>query len=63
MLSSWRQSGWSRCTASPSTALLLKLGPGFYDAARTVFKQVLKEYPDSARAKEARQQLEAIGGG
>jgi TolA-binding protein len=42
---------------------LLKLGPGFYDAARTVFKQVLKEYPDSARAKEAHQQLEAIGNG
>ena len=42
---------------------LLKLGPGFYDAARTVFKQVLKEYPDSARSREARQQLEAIGSG
>jgi len=42
---------------------LLKLGPGFYDAAKTVFKQVLTEYPDSARAKEARQQLEAIGSG
>jgi tol-pal system protein YbgF len=42
---------------------LLKLGPGFYDAARTVFKQVLKEYPDSSRAREARQQLEAIGTG
>jgi len=42
---------------------LLKLGPGFYDAAKTVFKQVLKEYPDSDRAREARQQLEAIGEG
>lgn len=42
---------------------LLKLGPGFYDAARTVFKQVLKDYPDSARAKEAQNQLEAIGNG
>jgi tol-pal system protein YbgF len=42
---------------------LLRLGPGFYDAARTVFKQVLKEYPDSDRAREARQQLEAIGTG
>jgi tol-pal system protein YbgF len=42
---------------------LLKLGPGFYDAARTVFKQVLKDYPDSDRAKEAHQQLEAIGSG
>ncbi len=44
-------------------ASLLKLGPGFYDAAKTVFKQVLKEYPDSTRAKEAREQLEAIGSG
>jgi tol-pal system protein YbgF len=42
---------------------LLKLGPGFYDAARTVFKQVLKEYPDSDRARQARQQLDAIGTG
>ena len=42
---------------------LLKLGPGFYDAAKTVFKQVLKEYPDSARAREASEQLEAIGSG
>lgn len=42
---------------------LLKLGPGFYDAARTVFKQVLKDYPDSERAREAHQQLEAIGSG
>jgi tol-pal system protein YbgF len=42
---------------------LLKLGPGFYDAAKTVFKQVLEEYPDSDRAREARQQLEAIGDG
>lgn len=40
---------------------LLKLGPGFYDAAKTVFQQVLNDYPDSDRAKEARQQLEAIG--
>jgi tol-pal system protein YbgF len=42
---------------------LLKLGPGFYDAAKTVFQQVLADYPDSDRAKEARQQLEAIGAG
>jgi tol-pal system protein YbgF len=42
---------------------LLKLGPGFYDAARTVFKQVLKDYPDSERAREASEQLEAIGSG
>lgn len=42
---------------------LLKLGPGFYDAARTVFKQVLEDYPDSDRAREAHEQLEAIGSG
>ena len=42
---------------------LLKLGPGFYDAAKTVFQQVLSDYPESDRAKEARQQLEAIGTG
>jgi len=42
---------------------LLKLGPGFYDAAKTVFQQVLTDYPDSDRAKEARQQLDAIGSG
>ncbi|MEE3328283.1 MAG: tol-pal system protein YbgF [Myxococcota bacterium] len=42
---------------------LLKLGPGFHDAARTVFKQVVKDYPDSDRAREAQQQLEAIGVG
>jgi tol-pal system protein YbgF len=42
---------------------LLKLGPGFYDAARTVFKQVLEDYPDSARAREAKEQLRAIGSG
>jgi len=40
---------------------LLKLGPGFYDAARTVFKQVLEDYPDSDRARAAKEQLEAIG--
>jgi tol-pal system protein YbgF len=42
---------------------LLKLGPGFYDAAKTVFQQVLNDYPDSDRAKQARDQLEAIGTG
>ena len=42
---------------------LLKLGPGFHDAARTVFKQIVKDYPDSDRAREAQQQLEAIGVG
>jgi len=42
---------------------LLKLGPGFYDAARTVFKQVLEDYPESDRAREAKEQLKAIGTG
>ena len=42
---------------------LLKLGPGFHDAARTVFEQVLTDYPDSARAKEAQKQLSALGTG
>ena len=42
---------------------LLKLGPGFFDAARTVFKQVLEDYPDSDRAREAKERLEAIGTG
>lgn len=42
---------------------LLKLGPGFHDAARTVFRQVKKDYPDSDRAREAQQQLDAIGMG
>jgi TolA-binding protein len=42
---------------------LLKLGPGFHDAARTVFEQVVKDYPDSARAKQAQKQLSALGTG
>ncbi|HIG02449.1 MAG TPA: tol-pal system protein YbgF [Myxococcales bacterium] len=42
---------------------LLKLGPGFHDAARTVFEQVIKDYPDSARAKQAQKQLSALGTG
>lgn len=42
---------------------LLKLGPKFHDAARTVFKKVRKDYPDSERASEAEQQLERLGAG
>lgn len=42
---------------------LLKLGPGFHDAARTAFEQVVKDYPSSARAKEAQKQLSALGSG
>ena len=42
---------------------LLKLGPKFHEAARTVFKKVQKDYPDSERATEAAQQLERLGAG
>jgi tol-pal system protein YbgF len=42
---------------------LLKLGPKFHEAARTVFKRVQKDYPDSERAVEAEQQLERLGTG
>ncbi len=42
---------------------LLKLGPGFREAAKRAFERVLKEYPDSARAKEAHRQLELHGSG
>ncbi|MBK7950292.1 MAG: tol-pal system protein YbgF [Deltaproteobacteria bacterium] len=40
---------------------LLKLGPKFHEAARTVFKRVEKEYPDSPRAAEAKRQLSTLG--
>jgi tol-pal system protein YbgF len=42
---------------------LLKLGPGFHEAARRAFERVLKEYPDSARAPEAKRQLEVYAAG
>ena len=42
---------------------LLKLGPNFKDAARTVFKRVEKEYPNSPRAAEAKRQLDSLGAG
>jgi tol-pal system protein YbgF len=42
---------------------LLQLGPGFYEAARSAFEKVLKDYPESDRAKQAKQQLEVIGKG
>lgn len=42
---------------------LLKLGPKFHEAARTVFKKVQKDYPDSERATEAARQLERLGAG
>ena len=40
---------------------LLKLGPRFKDAARTVFKRVEVDYPDSDRAAEAANQLKRLG--
>lgn len=42
---------------------LLKLGPKFHEAARTVFKKVQKDYPDSERAAEAARQLDRLGSG
>jgi tol-pal system protein YbgF len=42
---------------------LLKLGPKFHEAARTVFKRVQKDYPSSERAVEAAQQLDRLGDG
>jgi len=42
---------------------LLKLGPKFHEAARTVFKKVQKDYPESERAAEAARQLERLGVG
>lgn len=42
---------------------LLKLGPKFHEAARTVFKRVQKDYPNSERAAEAAQQLKRLGPG
>ena len=40
---------------------LLKLGPSYHEAAKRAFQRVLKEYPDSARAREAQAQLDLIG--
>lgn len=42
---------------------LLKLGPKFHEAAKTVFRRVQKDYPDSERAVEAARQLERLGSG
>lgn len=41
---------------------LLKLGPNFTKAARRAFERVVKEYPESETAAQARKQLEALGG-
>ncbi|MBW2275294.1 MAG: tol-pal system protein YbgF [Deltaproteobacteria bacterium] len=42
---------------------LLKLGPGFQEAAKRAFERVIKEYPDSALAPKAERQLEMIATG
>jgi tol-pal system protein YbgF len=42
---------------------LLKLGPGFSKAAGKAFERVVKEYPDSARAAEAKRQLDLLKSG
>ena len=42
---------------------LLKLGPGFREAAKRAFERVVKEYPDSARSAEAKQQLDLFAAG
>lgn len=42
---------------------LLKLGPGFREAAKRAFERVIKEYPDSARSSEAKRQLELYTAG
>ena len=42
---------------------LLRLGPGYSKAAGKAFERVLREYPESDRAIEARRQLEILGTG
>jgi tol-pal system protein YbgF len=42
---------------------LLRLGPGYTKAAGKAFQRVLREYPESDRAVEARRQLEILGTG
>ena len=42
---------------------LLRLGPNFGRAAEKAFERVIDEYPDSARAKEARAQLDLLRSG
>jgi tol-pal system protein YbgF len=42
---------------------LLRLGPGFGKAAGKAFERVLTEYPDSARAPEAKRQLDLLKSG
>lgn len=42
---------------------LLHLGPGFSKAAGKAFERVVREYPDSARAAEAKKQLDLLRSG
>jgi tol-pal system protein YbgF len=42
---------------------LLKLGPGFREAAKRAFERVIKEYPESVRATEAKKQLKLYSTG
>jgi tol-pal system protein YbgF len=42
---------------------LLRLGPGYGKAAGKAFERVLSEYPDSARAPEAKRQLDLLRSG
>ena len=42
---------------------LLRLGPGYGKAAGKAFERVLKEYPGSGRATEAKRQLDILGSG
>lgn len=40
---------------------LLRLGPGYGKAAGKAFERVIREYPDSGRATEAKRQLDLLG--
>ena len=40
---------------------LIKLGPGYREAAKKAYRRVIEEYPDSPRAAEAGEQLELLG--
>jgi len=42
---------------------LLRLGPRYSEAAGKAFERVLKEYPDSERAADAKRQLELLSAG
>ncbi len=42
---------------------LMRMGPGYGSAAGKAFERVVKEYPGSARAAEAKRQLDLLGSG